>query len=50
MSKKIVSLDDLGAELAVIEEVDLGLAAGGMPMQRCYGTNGNPPADWVSDY
>ncbi|MGW0801565.1 hypothetical protein [Nonomuraea sp. NPDC002799] len=47
---KLVSLDDLSNELAVIDEADLGLVTGGMPMQRCYGTGGSPSTDWVSDY
>ncbi|NUP04291.1 MAG: hypothetical protein HOY71_07845 [Nonomuraea sp.] len=53
MSDKIVSLDDLSAELPVIDEGDLGLVAGGKRMERCYHTAGMaavPSDGWVSDY
>ncbi|MGR6914429.1 unnamed protein product [[Actinomadura] parvosata subsp. kistnae] len=53
MGKKIVSLDDLSAELPVIDEADLGLVSGGRPMERCYhtaGTDSQPSDGWVSDY
>ncbi|MEV1004014.1 hypothetical protein [Nonomuraea sp. NPDC050202] len=53
MNKKIVNLDDLSAELPVIDESDLGLISGGRPMERCHhtsGTGGQPSDGWVSDY